>query len=47
MTGEDDTDCEGVTAEGGFGVGQVRAKKKPHTKTQGDPTAAVLRSAFE
>ena len=24
MTSADDTDCEGVTAEGGFGVGQVR-----------------------
>lgn len=29
MTSADDIDCEGVTAEGGFGVGQVCMKRRP------------------
>lgn len=29
LTGGDDTDCEGVTAEGGFGVGQASTTKRP------------------
>lgn len=35
LTAEDDTDCEGVTAAGGFGVGQVRTKNCP-TQQQRD-----------